>query len=160
MICQKLTPAYLTHVSCDICHKNNIYSAIYREIGTFLHILTPAFVPLWPQNKVNLGDISNHVTFPSYQPLMWPLPQQWYLYCDWSGDGHVLTHFDPFFCPFTHPKQSKFGWYMKPCHLYIFPVSHVTFAPKMIFILWFIGRWARLDPFWPPFLTLYAPKTR
>ena len=76
-------------------------------VGNYKSSLTPRFDPSRPQNKVYLGDIWNHVTFTSSQPLIWPLPQQWCLYCDLSGDGHILTHFDPLFWPFPPPKQGK-----------------------------------------------------
>ena len=45
VIYQKLSHAHLTHLSCDICPKNNIYTVIYREMGTFLPILAPMFAP-------------------------------------------------------------------------------------------------------------------
>ena len=72
--------------------------------------------------------------------------------------GHVIIHFDPQFYPLMHPKQSKFGWYIKSCHLCIFPTSHVTYSLKITFLPCFIGRWARFYTFWPPILPQYTPK--
>ena len=74
MIYQKLSFVHLTHLKCDICSKNNIYTVIYREMGTFLSFLTPGFALLRPQNKVNLGDLPKVVIFASYQPLIWAVP--------------------------------------------------------------------------------------
>ena len=65
----------------------------------------------------------------------------------------------PVLLPYT-PKQGKFGWYIISSHLRILPTSHVKYAPKITFIPWFIVRWARFYPFWPPGLPQYAPKTR
>ena len=47
-----------------------IHTVIYREMGTFLRILTPVSTPLCPQNKVNFDDISKSVTFTSFLPLI------------------------------------------------------------------------------------------
>ncbi len=65
-----LSPADLIHVSCDICPNDNIYIVIYREMGTFLPILTPGFALLCPQNKVDLGDLPKFIICVSYQPLI------------------------------------------------------------------------------------------
>ena len=73
------------------------------------------------------------------------------------------VRFYPFLPPFLLPyttKQGKFGWYIISSHLRILPTSHVKYAPKITFIPWFIVRWARFYPFWPPGLPQYAPKTR
>ena len=67
---QKLSSAHLTYLSYDILPKTNIYSVIYREMSTFLPILTPVFAPICPQNNVNFGDIPKVVTCASYIPLM------------------------------------------------------------------------------------------
>ena len=88
-----------------LCPKNNIYIAIYREMGKLWSILTPGFAS-------------------------------------------------------KCPKQGNFGWYIKTSHLRILPTSHVKYAPKITFIQWFIGRWARFYPFCPPVLPQYAPQTR
>ena len=144
---------------CDICSKNNTFIVNYPEMDTFWPNLIPGFDPLLgKQGKFGRYAKPDHfymflislVTLsPKIKFTLW-LIGRW-------------ARFDPFwplFCSFTPPRQGKFGWYMKPCHLHIFPTSHMTFAPTMMFILWFIGRWAHFDPFWPPFLTLSAPKTR
>ena len=70
-----------------------------------------------------------------------------------------FTHFDPRFYPNMPPKQGRFGWYFKSCHIHISPTSHVTYSLKTTSIPFFIGRWARFYPFWPPVLPQYAPKT-
>ena len=43
---QKFSFAHLTYLSSDLFPKNNIYTMIYREMGTILPILTPVFPPL------------------------------------------------------------------------------------------------------------------
>ena len=69
-----------------------------------------------------------------------------------------LYQFWPQFSPFMSPKQGKFRWYIKSCHLHILPTTHVTFAQKITFIQGFIRRWARFYPFWTPFCLLMSPK--
>ena len=56
-----LSSVYLIYLSCDILPKNNIYTVKYREIGTFLPLLTPGFAPIFPQIKVNFSDRSKVV---------------------------------------------------------------------------------------------------
>ena len=47
MICQKLSSAHIAYLSRDILPKNNIYTMIYREMGTFLPLLTPGFAQIF-----------------------------------------------------------------------------------------------------------------
>ena len=65
--------------------------------------------------------------------------------------GHVIIHLDPQFYPLMHPKQSKFGWYIKSCYLTSFLTSHVTYSLNITFIPCFIGRLAHFCPFSPLF---------
>ena len=70
VIYHKLSYTHLTYLSCDIYSTNNIYTGIYRELGTFLPIFTPVFTSWCPQNEGNLDDISKVVIYTSNLPLI------------------------------------------------------------------------------------------
>ena len=74
--------------------------------------------------------------------------------------GACFYPFWPLAFPLMSPKQGKFGWYIKSCHGRILPTYNVTYAPKITFILWFIGGWARFYPFWPPVKPTLCPRNK
>lgn len=72
MIYQIVSLPHLSHLSCELFPKNNIYTRFYKEMGMFLLILNPGFPPLFPQNNVNLNDTSKVVTCASYPHVKYP----------------------------------------------------------------------------------------
>ena len=100
-----------------------------------------------------------------YQKL--PSEDITFLSCDIESNNNIYSvlyrgkgKFVPIVTKLLPLNQDKFGWNIKVCHLRILPTSHVTFTLNIIFLAWFIGRWAGFYPFWPPFLPPYAPETR
>ena len=134
----------------------------HRETGTFLSVFTPGFDPVLLQNKGNFDDMRGsfavtpphtlfiHATYaPNVTFIMWFIARQ--------------VRFYPFylrFWPSTPTKQGEFEWYMKGCHWHTIPFTYETYAPNIIFIMWFIVRRARFYPFGPPVLPQHASKTR
>ena len=82
MIYRKASSSYFPHHSCDIFPKNNNYIVFFKEMDTFLPILTPGFAPLCPQNKVKM------VIYQEEPPSHLP-----HLSCDLFHKNNIYTVF-------------------------------------------------------------------
>jgi len=156
VIYQKLSSTHLTYLSSDICPKNIIYTGIYREIGTFLPILTPFLAPLMPpkQGKCRWYIKSFHLHISPTSHVTYSLKIT--LLTCFIGRWARFYPFWPPVLPQYTPKQGKFWCYIERYHLHIIPISRVTYSLKITFVPCVIGRWARFYLFWPPVLPQYA----
>ena len=153
-----MSPSRFPYLSCDIFPKSKIYNVFYRLRGTFFYP-SPLVLPCTSPKRGKFGwyiknIYKNLLILPS--PYITFAPKITFL--PWLEMGTFYQIWPPSFCPFIPPKQGKFEGHIKTCHLCISP-PYVTLAPKIIFIPWFMGRWARFYQFWPPF-SPFSPKNK
>ena len=149
----------IPHLSFDLFPKNNVYTVFLGRWARVYPFLLPVLPPMPPkQDQFGWYINSCHLRISPTSRVTYAL-RITFISCFIRRWARFYPFWPPVF-PLMPPKQDKFWWYIKSCHLCILLTSDVAYASKITFILWCIGRLAHFYQFWPPVLPPCATKRK